>query len=688
MILTKTCSKTDPLSDYNDLVTAINDMISSGVVATGDITDYHLTVDSSIYSGEFGIYIPYSGCFTIDGDNTTFIPTGTCSISGNYFLNSNFKLKRFYLDCIDLTDYCFIVNNDCGFEGENLEFIDCYKGIDNYGYLTLNNTNSCGLGSGTFINSSNVLSVKSSTISDYTYGIKTTSGDANVIDCGLFGNNYDIYASDNSTLKTQRTLLYGATDIYLSNSTLEMVNSTLVSDVPISGDNSYISISHSILKSSGNYTIFGSTLSGIVEYTDLYENSWESANISGVYNYNQDPIFADESNYDYRLLINAEHGSFAINAGRRLLDSRIDIDVDTSKFMIYDQKELRIPHVQVKEFLYKDGKTIVFSDTNREVRMAELLNYYNSSLSYQQTLNILLSFTDVPVTQSFTDAGNALYPYEWDYWTAPTTEITNENIHIIPRSIIDISSLILPLIVGFGFDFGILNKNNIIVSNRIDYRGISFDADLLAPGEAVIWTVEGRNQKLVKRDAFTGELIFEYPLLTPRPNNFIRPAGIILMGPFGDKWKFINPLNPSLEYIAESKLGDFSWINPTLDMKYDLRGILAYKENLYITGTNYIDPITNRDSIPLESGIGCILLYNNNLRYKDYMADTPTRFVLSVDNDYPTDITIYEDGRLWITDYASGVFQYKPVYDYGLIENTYDKEVMVILKEEYNNVEI
>jgi len=685
MIISKTCS---PTGDYSDLVTAINDMIVSGV-ANSSITDFYLNVDNGTYTGQFDITIPNSGMFYINGNDTTFIPTGSCSVSGVYRVGMNLNINNLYIDCSGIeSNYFLTISDDCGFSASHVEFINTYNVFNNYGYAYISDVNSCGPGSGVFINSSGSLSINTSTVSDYTYGIKQI-GESIISDCVLFGNDFDLYSSVSTNLGVDRTLLYGSINMYLNDTILSMSNSTLVSSVPISGNNTEISISHSILDSDGTYTIFGTSVSGFIEYTNLYASGWQSANISGAHNYNQDPVFVDETNNDYRLLVNSENGSFAINAGERIPNSNIDIETSTDKFMVYNSQDFRVPHINVREFLYKQGQTIVFTDYGREVRMAELLSAYdNNNLTYQQVINLLLTLYNVPVTKSFNDSGEDIYPYEWDYWTAPTTEITEENKFIIPRSVVDIAAVILPYMVGYGFNFGILQKNNIRVQNKVDYRGISYDADLVSPGAANLWIVEGRNQKLLKRSAYTTEVEFEYPLLTPNVTTLIRPQGIILLGPFKDKWKFIDPTNPRLEYIAETKLGDFSWINPSMDMYYDLRGVLAYKEHLYITGTRYIYSIMNRDTTNITtSGTGSILLYGNNQLYSDYMS-SPTIFELDTHNRYPTDLSIYEDGTIWIADYASGIYQYKPAYDYGLVENNYDREVVVLLKENYNNVEI
>jgi hypothetical protein len=693
MILTKTCSRAS--GDYNDLVTAIGDMIASGVAAAGDITNYILSVDNDNYSGQFDAVVPYSGNFAIIGNNTTFTPTGSCTLGGSFIGTPNWELKNFYIEGSGISDYFINIPSGCYFNGDNIEFVDLYNGFNSSGLLDLSRVNSCGRGSGIFINSNSNLSLTDSNISDYTYAVKSAAGSVSIDNNALYGNTYDVYATDTSYLGVSKSLLYGSSNIYISNSVLSIVNSTLVSTTPISGLSSSINISHSILSSTGTYTISGTTLSGYIDYTNNYSGTWESVNISGSNNYNQDPVFVDAANNDYRLLVNSEYGSFAINAGERILNDQIDIEIDTNKFMIYDGRGSRIPHIQAREFLYKQDQTIVFTDYGREVRMAELLNYYNSNLTYQQTLNILTTFNDVLVTKSFNDAGDSIYPFEWDYNTLPTTKITNENTHVIPRSVVDISSLILPLIIGFGFNFSALNKNNITVNNKVDYRGISYDVDLLVPGESTLWAIEGRNQKLLKKDAYTGESIFEYPLLTPTAVDFIKPSGIVYLGPTKDnKWKYINPLNPNYEYLAESKDGTFSWINPSLDTNIDLRGILAYKENLYITGTQYNTSLNSRDSIDVNnSGVGLILLYNNNLNYDYYMSSlntekSPTLLFLSTQNMYPTDITVYEDGTIYVADYNSGLHIYDLAYDYGLLENQYDKEVMILLKEEYNNVEI
>lgn len=238
-----------------------------------------------------------------------------------------------------------------------------------------------------------------------------------------------------------------------------------------------------------------------------------------------------------------------------------------------------------------------------------------------------------------------------------------------------------------------INKSAIVVKNKTDYRGVSYDYDLSGQSRSTLWMVEGINQRLLKQDAYTLENIEDWPLLCPGVSTMVTPSGLIYIGPQGDWFKYLIISDPSKEVFAPTEIGKFYWINTEINNSYDFRGILAYKDNLYLTGTKYIANLEDRDSINTGSGVGLIYRYDNNNTFEHYISSEKSDvdiYMLSSGNIHPTDISIYEDGDLLIVDYtnSSGIFKYTLAYDYALVGNSYDKDTMVLLKERYNNVEI
>jgi hypothetical protein len=201
------------------------------------------------------------------------------------------------------------------------------------------------------------------------------------------------------------------------------------------------------------------------------------------------------------------------------------------------------------------------------------------------------------------------------------------------------------------------------------------------------------NQILSKLNPYTGEVLESWPLLTaPRETQFVFPSGLIPAGVFKDKYKYILESDPQVEYLSDSEDGRFKWIATTIDSNKDIRGILAFKDNLYVTMSEYSAPIEDRFVTPTGFAVGKVLMYSNNHTFEHYipnygMTFEPTQLVLSSEHNYPTDITVYEDGSIFIADYlnTSGLYQYKFAYDYALIRSSYDQDSLVLLRENYED---
>ena len=63
--------------------------------------------------------------------------------------------------------------------------------------------------------------------------------------------------------------------------------------------------------------------------------------------------------------------------------------------------------------------------------------------------------------------------------------------------------------------------------------------------------------------------------------------------------------------------------------------------------------------------------------------------LLHENNKLPTDLTVYEDGNIFVADYAniSGIYRYKFAYDYAIVEEQYEKLSRVLLREYYPEVD-
>jgi hypothetical protein len=56
---------------------------------------------------------------------------------------------------------------------------------------------------------------------------------------------------------------------------------------------------------------------------------------------------------------------------------------------------------------------------------------------------------------------------------------------------------------------------------------------------------------------------------------------------------------------------------------------------------------------------------------------------------YPTDITVYEDETLMISDYSQPkIYKYNFAYDYAIVGTSYDNLTQILLREDYNDVDL
>lgn len=706
-VITKYASRTDVTADYTDLVPAIYDMVASGQ-ADPNLTDYQLTVDADTYSGYFDIEVPNSGQFNIIGSNTVFIPTTGCRVSGVIHDLYSLGMENFIIDCANIHSEWFITTTDtAGLNFENVEFIECYSGILAGNDVYVSNVNAIGgIDAYSFIYASGGYPViATSNIAEYTEAIVCAQGSIN--DSKIFGSGtYGVRADStvgNSTLglTINDSLFYGNSyPVYLGSVDLTMGQSTLVSPgyTCIEGSNSEITIDHSIMKTSAANVITSATISGVITYTVMYLDSYTSPSISGSNNITSDPRFVNESNGDYRLLMSASNGSPAINGGASKIDSPVTARVETNQFLVFDDQTLKTPYEEFLPYVYKQGATIRFTDYGREVNYGDLLrNHQSRSFQYLQIFNAVWSNYEVEVQPAFADDGEYLHPYDWDWKTFNTTEITDENKFIVPRSIINIYDIINSYnVTDFEAMYDQITKQSVKVYNKLDLRGVSYDYDGSMPGTTIMWSIEGRNQLLRKQNAFSQEVINSYPLLPPdSSSNPIRPSGLVYIGVHNDEHQYIKLTDANTEYQGITEYGDFRWINTALDPIYHFRGIYAYKDNLYLTCTKYERPVYSGVPNVNVSGDGMIFRYSNNLNYDHYMStfqqtQSPSTYNLASGNMYPTDLTIWEDGSILVLDYndMNNIYKYNFAYDYALVQSAIDTDVRVLLREEYSDVNL
>jgi hypothetical protein len=691
--------------DYNSIEAAFDDMLISGV-ADPSIDNFMMTVDSGVYTGTLSGFIPNSGTFRIHGNQTYFILDNSINLSGNkkYTYQNNLILDNFIIDCSGVSSYWYVITSGFGLQLSNIQLINNFNGILNSsGSLECVGVSSCGLsgsvsGSYFLISDSGMYNdIQGSMISCYNTGLFGNKFRIGYDQSIIHDNGVGIYCSGtNNILDFYNSLMYNnSTDINIHSGELYTNQSTF---------NSPIYIKNTLFQ---GYRIIASGIEGpayvgsSLNDSCLYPYSILDANIATSNIINKDPKFNDAANNDYRLKF-GQNGSPCISISTIEDYDSVDFNLDTSKIVLSDDRG------KIIEFLsgiFVQNNTLIFSDYGQEIRFAEFFKLHKNT-KYKIGFNILFDQYDTMLKNSFSpqDDIDDPHPWDWESMEIQTPKITEYNTYIIPRSFIDIPSIIDSKSNGILTQkvyFSGVNYDNIKLYKKYNIKGISYDEDLSSPNNSVAWLIDGTNQALIKENVYTNEELEYYPLCCSTPSKGqIRPSGLIYTGVKGDYYTFLKFSDPNKELIGPSENGDFYWVKTDINTTYDLRGIKTYKDNLFITGSQYIgNTVTNRYDIPLFNSVGIVLQYNSNDHFFNYikMDDktntdplSPKLHILQDNNHYPTDITTYEDGSLLIADYLSksGIFKYRPAYDYALITSRYDNEARVLLREFYDNVDL
>lgn len=691
----------DGSGDYTDLSTGVTDILSSGVAASGTYDTYILNVDDSNYSGNFNALVPYSGKLYIKGSGTWFYTDDTNFISGEFPVDMvNVYISDMYIVASGLDKNVFSVASGGGFELDNVTLMDAASGILNSGYVSIKDSSLHGRNTGYGVNDLGSSLIDNSKIAYFYKGLITKDSTLNAAE--IFLNSINVQSSGSLFLNS--TLIHGpGSGIVAYNPTttgfLSITNSTIDCPTSVWSNGSELNLSRSIIYGSGT-ALNGTYAPG--SYAD-YNCLYPSGTISGTGNIYTDPLFKDRDNNDYRLKFRQTVGSPAIDlVDKGEVASGVNLVIDNGQIVIRDHRGF--PRQQVfNGYIYRQGSTLLFSDYGRETQLADAKSQYKN-LTYEVYTRAEFTASGVPLVESFSTDPEVInnHPWDWDYKEFETTEITDEHRYIIPRTVLDVLSVLNEYIYGLvdSTVFGMMTKDSIIPYMNYDYRGVAFDYDLSIPGEAIVWMIEGNNQLLTKLNAFSAERLEEFPISVPAITGkmMIRPSGLIPGGVYKDGYRFYLESNPQEDFIAETEDGLFKWIATNIDLQKDIRGILAYKDKIYITSTEYSIPVYNRSIVTTNSGVGKLYMYDNNSSFEHYITNYTTRnsgigptvFPLSSRNNYPTDITVYEDGKIYIADYTNNdiLYIYKFAYDYALIRGSYDQETSVLLRENYSDVQI
>jgi hypothetical protein len=700
--LTKTVNITGT-GDYTDLVPAIADILNSGLASSGEYTDLYLIVDSGYYTGYFSADIPYSGSLNIVGNNGSwFEPTATCSLSGIYDGTQNFTISNFRVVCSGISTAAFSIASGAAATFDDNRFIDTTIGISNSGQLTILSTEAHGTGSNSMFVSSPAGSVQFKNSSLGYFGVAASGATFSINSTSFIDNSVAIKSTDYVAISD--SLVVGISGIIMNTTAGSVSLSNVTMDTSwecLNLNDASINAERCVFESDYTYSVIGTTVTGLISDSCFNSGTWDpTLSISGAGNITDDPYFNNTTVYDYRLVLRDTVGSPCVElVNNNTLSSEVTLITDQGHLSLSNSAGL-INNQFFREFIYKQGNTLLFSNYGKETKLADLAY---SAYPTEYSLYAIAEFSvfDIPLFASI-DASvagsSAPFPFDWDLKTFSTPEIVENKEYVIPRSVLNVSEAISGYI-GLFLDniiFGQMNKKMINPYLIKQLKGVSLDYGASENGSPVMWLLEGSNQFLSKINIYTGETLESYPLFTQsRESLYIYPSGLIPAGVFQDKYKFVLESSPQSEFFSDTEDGRFRWIATSIDSKKDIRGILAYKDNLYITLSEYNSPVENRSVTPTGFALGKLFIYSNNHLFEHYIANytmeyAPSEFLLASGNEYPTDITVYEDGTFYIADYlnSSGLFKYKLAYDYALIRSSYDRDSLVILREDYSDVTI
>jgi len=685
-------------TQYIDIVTGINALIASGV-ASGTIDEFYLYVDDSYYTGVFDAVVPNSGSFYIIGSGTYFAPQDTCNVYTEG--DGTFNINTISIIGEDTSNWLFNISGSSSLIFKDSSIVSPLNGVTTEsGTLIMIDSYTGGSGAGTFF-SGNAIDINNTSISNFALGVYSSDSSikkSNIIECTtgiqipLSGSTY-----------IEDTLIHDGTYGILKTigATVNINQSTIEAVYPIYGSGGILIVESTIMDSVTR-CINGFLASGsYIENAGLYPSGWLVADVinapSGVNISNAAAVFNNATIGDYRLKFDYSNGSPYVEHIPSNVPSDVTLRTEISNITFSDDTGT-ISDLNAQNFIYKQSNSLLFSDYNKEIEFAYFMNSHKN-IEYFANTQATFSIYEQNLQSCFSQTGAHPEPFDWDLKTIESVEIVEDPTdlqYVIPRSFINLEPIVDNKIglIGEEFRFDKMTKANVTVYNKEDARGLAYDYDLSSPGEPMAWRIDGRNQLLVKLNLFTSEEIQVYPILSPNlsDNNVTLIKGLIYVGPRDNKYRFIDILNPQKEYIGETEAGHFKWIDTTINTQFDARGILTYKNNLYITGTKYSEDIYDRTAIPQLSGEGTLLRYYNDNTYTHYLTALDSlgsrKIPLNINNTLPTDITVYEDGSLLVVDYSnySELFRYRFAYDYAILDEQYDKLSRVILREYYPSV--
>lgn len=484
------------------------------------------------------------------------------------------------------------------------------------------------------------------------------------------GLSYGV-STNNNTIKINDSLIKATNNGIVANnvSNIYIIDSTIDANTSISATNTnnVVNVVNSILLGNTNIT----TPSFDSENT-AYINmpiSVDSSNIQ----LTKRPTFKNESEANYTPMF---------GVGENL--ETFELTVTNSSYIqnVNAQVFKNIP-VNLANYRYLVNNIFVISDYMKEYKFGyDMFNYYNDDYVYTTNYKKEVIKNDLIVASSFPYSNvsgaipSTIWPYEWDYKPFDDGTINGLKYYIVPRSIIDITDTIN---FEFMFDPSIVSLSTLetIAIKESVITGIGYDYTNSSNTKILTWTLN-TDYQLTAKNLYNNEYVAQYNLFSkPVPSEehyFIQPSGLIPFGRTNDGYIYQLEYDPNIQIKGVDEYFNFEWMPTDKTPEYDLRGLVVYKDNLYVTGKYTID----------NSSV--IICYPAKGNYTDYIG-IPKIISIGNDDQTFTDLTVLEDGSfLLASDNSQKLFNYIPNYDYAKISGSNKTETTLILKEDYDNI--
>jgi len=441
------------------------------------------------------------------------------------------------------------------------------------------------------------------------------------------------------------------------------INYSIIAASGVAGSVDPISNTTSTIIASGSF---------LVDYYSLSNSGYGTA-ISGVYHTNN-PLLVDPGSGNLKLLPESPCNSAAeyINEVRDYGENVTQVDLTEEAIKFY-KHETTIKSEQPDNIYIGAGNKYVYfkSDEDLDDDMDVVIN-----TQYESTAT-------VTTIQSLSADFDSSHPYSKDYKLIPRLNYgTNEvDYYAYPYTIIPTNSVAMAN----------SNIQKITVSGFSQNKGLSRDHSIESDGTPYFWIGETYNNMVNKYSSVDNTIIDKYLLLSE--NNV---SGVYNQVKLDDISYISKGVNNT--YIQSKKVWEndkfytkkiyldndnsfFNLINTEIDKTKEYQSLVEFKDWVYVAVKNKI----NETAMTTD-----LYIYN---KYDRFMFEKPVSILSRIDGliyNEVNDMTMDDEGCLYIATASGIVNKYVQRYDYAYINNDYDDTIKtnITFREKYTEVNV